>query len=326
MAGWRAAWGAAPDEGVLRLRAGLSVLFWLIIVWSGLLLTPQSGRVLAATIEATPVALAGIGSGATPPLPKRRDLSRLERPQTGGGLAAIAETLARMHGLPPELVHAVILAESRYDAGALSHKGAMGLMQLMPATARRYGVGDPWDPSDNIGGGVRYLRDLMGRYRDIDLVLAAYNAGEDAVARYGNQVPPFTETVVYVERVKAFYDRLKAGSSVAKLMTQGVPGGVPGSGGAVRLSGWGVIFGAFLDKGEARGMLKRQQGTLRSVMRRGSPAVVRRTREDGPRYAALLVGLKQEDAATACRHLWSSGSYCKALPPSELKDPNALWR
>ncbi|MGF1608147.1 MAG: transglycosylase SLT domain-containing protein [Kiloniellales bacterium] len=249
-------------------------------------------------------------------------MSRPAPAQAEFGLAAIAETLARKHGLQPELVHAVILAESRYNAGALSHKGAMGLMQLMPATASRYGVGDPWDPSDNIDGGVRYLRDLMKQFRDLDLVLAAYNAGEQAVARYGNQVPPFAETTVYVERVKAFYDRLNSGSSVTRLMTQGVPG----SGDAVRLSGWGVIFGAFPDKAEARGMLRQQQGRLRSVMRRGNPAVVRRNREDGPRYAALLVGLKQEDAAAACRHLRGSGSYCKALTPGELKDPNALWR
>jgi soluble lytic murein transglycosylase-like protein len=109
------------------------------------------------------------------------------------------------HGLQPELLHAVIRAESSYRPRAKSHAGACGLMQLMPATARRFGVSDIWDPGQNIRGGAAYLRFLMDRFDgDIRLVVAAYNAGEGAVAKYGNRVPPYRETQGYVKRVLGY--------------------------------------------------------------------------------------------------------------------------
>ncbi len=110
-------------------------------------------------------------------------------------------------GVSPALVHAVITAESNYDPEALSRAGAMGLMQLMPGTARRFGVADPWDPEQNVHGGVRYLRELLDRFQNLKLALAAYNAGEGAVEQHGNQVPPYEETQTYVQRVMGLFFR-----------------------------------------------------------------------------------------------------------------------
>jgi soluble lytic murein transglycosylase-like protein len=108
---------------------------------------------------------------------------------------------ARLHRLPPTLVRAVIQAESGFNRYAVSRKGAMGLMQLMPATARELGVSDPFRPAENIRGGVTYLAGLIARYRGkLELALAAYNAGPARVEQYG-AVPPYRETRDYVDKV-----------------------------------------------------------------------------------------------------------------------------
>jgi soluble lytic murein transglycosylase-like protein len=113
---------------------------------------------------------------------------------------------ARRAGVPGALLRAVIGIESAFDPMALSSKGAQGLMQLLPATAARYGVLDPFEPGDNIRGGARYLSDLLKRYgNDLELALAAYNAGEDAVERSGRAIPPFAETRAYVPAVLKLY-------------------------------------------------------------------------------------------------------------------------
>ncbi|HPC83862.1 MAG TPA: lytic transglycosylase domain-containing protein [Thermoanaerobaculaceae bacterium] len=115
------------------------------------------------------------------------------------------EEAARTHGLDPHLVDLVIRMESGYNPRALSPKGAQGVMQLMPTTARLYGVVDAFDPFENIRGGVRYLRDLLLRFdSNLALALAAYNAGPEAVARHGG-VPPFAETRAYVAAILAAY-------------------------------------------------------------------------------------------------------------------------
>ncbi|MAE95927.1 MAG: lytic transglycosylase, partial [Deltaproteobacteria bacterium] len=109
-------------------------------------------------------------------------------------------------GVPPALVKAVIHAESAFDPRAVSHKGAMGLMQLMPDTAQMLGVAQPFRAEDNIEGGIRYLRRLHDRYGSWTYTLAAYNAGPTAVDRYRG-VPPYDETRNYVRRVLSFYRR-----------------------------------------------------------------------------------------------------------------------
>ena len=123
-------------------------------------------------------------------------------------LSPYIREVARTYGLNPDLIHAVILAESAYQRHARSPKGAMGLMQLMPQTARRLGVSDPWDPEQNIRGGAAYLKWLLDRYEgDVELAVAAYNAGEGAVDRYGRAIPPYKETITYVKKVKEFMNK-----------------------------------------------------------------------------------------------------------------------
>jgi soluble lytic murein transglycosylase-like protein len=113
---------------------------------------------------------------------------------------------ARDYEIAPALLHAVIATESGYNAAAVSPKGAVGLMQLMPETAKHYAVTDRHDPVQNIRGGAQYLRDLLNRFnQDMPLTLAAYNAGEKAVMQYGGKVPPFAETQAYVPKVMGYY-------------------------------------------------------------------------------------------------------------------------
>jgi len=119
--------------------------------------------------------------------------------------------LARKHRLDPYLVHAVISAESAYNYRAVSHAGAMGLMQLMPATAERFGVTDPFDPEQNMNAGMRYLRWLLNRFKSVNLALAGYNAGEGAVEKYDRTIPPYRETQTYVKRVLQFYNHYRRG-------------------------------------------------------------------------------------------------------------------
>jgi len=114
--------------------------------------------------------------------------------------------LAGEHGVDPALVKAVIKAESNYDNRAISRAGALGLMQLMPETARLRNVDNPFNPAQNIEGGVRHLKYLLSTFDDLKLVLAAYNAGENAVRRYGG-IPPFPETRNYVTTVLSHYGR-----------------------------------------------------------------------------------------------------------------------
>jgi soluble lytic murein transglycosylase-like protein len=120
---------------------------------------------------------------------------------------------AKATHLEPALIHAVISAESGYNPFARSRKGAAGLMQLMPETAKRYGVKNRLDPAQNISGGARYLRDLIRMFNnDVQLAVAAYNAGENAVLRAGNRIPPYSETMTYVPRVMSYYKKYRTTS------------------------------------------------------------------------------------------------------------------
>ncbi|MGH8134703.1 MAG: lytic transglycosylase domain-containing protein [Steroidobacteraceae bacterium] len=122
----------------------------------------------------------------------------------------IIEAAAAQATVEPSLLRAVIVVESAFDPDAVSSKGARGLMQLMPATAKAYGAVDVDDPAQNVQAGARYLRDLLKRYEnDLELVLAAYNAGEAAVEQHGRRIPPFAETRRYVPRVLRVYNSLR---------------------------------------------------------------------------------------------------------------------
>jgi soluble lytic murein transglycosylase-like protein len=139
----------------------------------------------------------------TVPAPGWRDRERT--------FASLIDEVGHAVGVDPALLRAVIAVESAFDPTAVSRKGAQGLMQLQPPTARRYGVQRPFDPRENLRGGAAYLHDLLKRYNnDLKLVLAAYNAGEDAVDRHGRTVPPFPETQAYVPAVLRFYRRFLA--------------------------------------------------------------------------------------------------------------------
>src|SRR5690242_9463214 len=135
-------------------------------------------------------------------VPRTGKLVRTVGVRNPGALVAAVDRVAAQQALPPELVHSVIKSESNYNPNAVSPKGARGLMQLVPATARRFGVDDESNPVQNLQGGARYLKYLLDLYHGNEtLALAAYNAGEQSVARYGG-VPPFPETQKYVVEVK----------------------------------------------------------------------------------------------------------------------------
>ncbi|MBI2276156.1 MAG: lytic transglycosylase domain-containing protein [Dechloromonas sp.] len=132
-------------------------------------------------------------------------------PATRQHLASLVTAAAATHGLPEELLTAVIEVESNFNPGAISPKGAIGLMQLMPKTARHLAVADASDPAANIDGGARYLKELLGSFgNNLHLALAAYNAGPGTVRRTGS-IPPYSETQRYVPQVITRYHRLQSG-------------------------------------------------------------------------------------------------------------------
>lgn len=153
------------------------------------LVTPQGRRIYINTGRSQPLSSSGAFSS--------RSLSP--------AISDVVNDTAQRFQLDPDLVNAVIQVESDYDPRAVSRKGAMGLMQLIPATARRFGVQNPFDPKQNVEGGVTYLNYLLNLFQgDLPLSLAAYNAGENSVLR-AHGIPPFRETRRYVEKVTSLY-------------------------------------------------------------------------------------------------------------------------
>jgi TPR repeat protein len=141
----------------------------------------------------------------------------VDPPAAPAEIRALVQSIAPTYGLDTSFVTAVIATESAFNSNAVSPKRAMGLMQLMPETAARFGVQNPFDAAENIRGGTSYLRWLLDRYAgNTRLALAAYNAGEGAVEAYGG-IPPFPETKQYVARVESLYDGIMAGRSGLRL-------------------------------------------------------------------------------------------------------------
>jgi hypothetical protein len=131
---------------------------------------------------------------------------------------------AKRYSVDADLITSVIAAESNFDPKAISRRNARGLMQLLPTTAKRLGVKNIFDPQENIDAGAHYLSDLLLLYKnDLALTLAAYNAGPERVQRYGQRVPPFAETISYVQRVKQTYNQRKSGISTEKTKLLGTP-------------------------------------------------------------------------------------------------------
>jgi soluble lytic murein transglycosylase-like protein len=144
------------------------------------------------------------GSAALPAPSTERRAAATTASAVSPELKQLIDSVASQTQLRPELLHAVIAVESNYDRLARSPRGALGLMQLLPETAKRFGARDPFSAADNVMAGASYLKWLMGLFdNDLELVLAAYNAGEQAVLRAGRRVPPYPETQAYVPRVMA---------------------------------------------------------------------------------------------------------------------------
>lgn len=209
-----------PGRSAIRKMHLWRGLRWLVLLWAGILVVgpswagglytftdasgtihftdrPQDGRYRRVALPRGGVAL---GSDV-----------RIARHE----LDALIRRVSLHHGMDPALVKAVIAAESNFKANAVSRVGAVGLMQLMPATAAELGVYAPFEPGQNVNGGVRYLKKLLERFDVLDHALAAYNAGPETVDRHQG-VPPYPETRAYVARVLRFYSKYQSAGRLAQ--------------------------------------------------------------------------------------------------------------
>lgn len=171
---------------------------WLLGILAAAPLAAETAGAVKSTVRVDPRTGRLVRVVVVPPALRTEPASAAARFQDA------VESVARRHALDPALVRAVIEAESNYNPYAVSPKGAEGLMQLMPPTARRFGVANSFNFAENLQGGVRYLRYLLDLFGDERLAVAAYNAGEKAVIRYGG-IPPFPETRSYVQKVTQRY-------------------------------------------------------------------------------------------------------------------------
>jgi hypothetical protein len=215
------------EPGILRrgvLLAALSLLTWLSLagVSAAELVFFNTGRTLTVRshrLEGNRLVLAMVGGGEITcdaslveriapdevPIRERAASKGEASADPSAPYAEMIDRSAAREGVDPRLVRAVIQVESAYQPTARSPKGATGLMQLMPDTARRYAVGNPYDPDSNISAGIKYLKTLLDRYGQLPLALAAYNAGEAAVERFGG-IPPFPETQNYVRQILGLFE------------------------------------------------------------------------------------------------------------------------
>lgn len=180
-----------------------------VTVFLAMCATPASAQVFGGLSSNGTVVLSNFRGAETPTVVVSSASSSTEGNVLSAGIRAqaynaIVSEIAREVDVPAGLLHAVIAVESAYLPNAVSPKGAQGLMQLMPATAQRFGVANPFDPRDNVRGGALYLKWLLERFGgDLKLAIAGYNAGEEAVIRAGYRVPTYAETQRYVPRVLA---------------------------------------------------------------------------------------------------------------------------
>ena len=168
---------------------------------------PDTNQLVTVPAPNEPLGSSGPAPATARQAKGARSPSGAENGTTRMAVDELIVSTAERHSIDPDLVRAIVKVESNFNPAAISRKGATGLMQLMPATARRFGVGNRFDPEENLDGGVRYLKHLLWLYGgNLVLSLAAYNAGENAVARYGG-IPPYPETRRYVRKVSSLYGR-----------------------------------------------------------------------------------------------------------------------
>ncbi|MGZ5767156.1 MAG: lytic transglycosylase domain-containing protein [Caldimonas sp.] len=190
---------ATPVLGHCQIYAGTSDASGAVVLSS--FATKEASTLLIAAPPRPELAV--VAASAAP-----RGRAADSRRAIAADLHGLIETAASRATISPQLIHAVIDAESHYEPKAVSNRGAIGLMQLLPSTAKRFGADDPFDPAQNIAAGAAYLKWLMGFFgNDLELVLAGYNAGEQAVVRAGRKIPPYAETQAYVRRVMATLQR-----------------------------------------------------------------------------------------------------------------------
>lgn len=197
---WRCVWCAvivAPATACAQVYVGNDSESTSVVLSN--FSTTQTPRLLVAAPranDARAIAAAAPSPAAT---------AGLALPPSTPELRRVIDDVAQEVGISADLLHAVIAVESRYNPRALSPRGAIGLMQLLPATAKRFGAQDPYVPQQNVLAGAHYLKWLMGLFQnDLELVLAAYNAGEQAVIKAGSRIPAYSETQAYVPRVLAY--------------------------------------------------------------------------------------------------------------------------
>jgi soluble lytic murein transglycosylase-like protein len=179
--------------------------------WAGIFShTAEDGSISLTNVPSDPRFTLLLGESSPP---ASADAGGRPAPAQAKPYLQVVQEVSQAHGLDSALLHAVISVESGYNPKAVSRKGAAGLMQLMPETARRYGVANALDPRENLHGGARYLKDLLNLFdNDLSLALAAYNAGEAAVIKHGRRIPPYGETLRYVPKVLDLYHRAQPNS------------------------------------------------------------------------------------------------------------------